>query len=51
MLADIAFKEQGNVTDRDIVMQASNQYRNDQDDLSQFVTENICVAKATRSKR
>lgn len=51
MLADIAFKEQGNVTDRDIVMQASNQYRNDQDDLSQFVTENICVSEGDKIKK
>ena len=51
MLADIAFKTQGNVTDRDIVMQASNQYRNDQDDLSQFVNENISVSEGDKIKK
>tara|TARA_B100001059_G_scaffold156566_1_gene156092 strand:+ start:1014 stop:3806 length:2793 start_codon:yes stop_codon:yes gene_type:complete len=51
MLVEIAYKTEGNVTDYDIVMQASNQYRDDQDYLTEFVKENIVVSDGDRIKK
>ena len=51
MLVEIAYKTEGNVTDYDIVMQASNQYRDDQDYLSEFVKDNIAVSEGDKIKK
>jgi len=41
MLVKIAFETEGNVPDCEYVMNASNKYRNGQDHIAAFVTENI----------
>ena len=51
MLVDIAFKTQGIVTDRDIVMESSNQYRSGQDYLTAFVSQNIKKKEGERIKK
>jgi P4 family phage/plasmid primase-like protien len=41
MLVNIAFETEGNVPDCEYVLNASNKYRNGQDHIAAFVTENI----------
>lgn len=41
MLVDISYKKQGNVTDCDVVMQASREYREGQDRISGFAKDKI----------
>jgi P4 family phage/plasmid primase-like protien len=52
MLVDIAFHTEGNVKDCDIVLDSSNKYRQGQDYISAFVSENIrkCIGKTVKKQ-
>jgi hypothetical protein len=41
MLIKVAYEKQGHVTDCDIVLAASNKYRESQDYISEFIRDNI----------
>ena len=52
MLVDMAFHTEGNVKDCDIVLDSSNKYRQGQDYISAFVSENIrkCIGKTVKKQ-
>ena len=50
MLVDLAFKTEGTVQDCDIVLEASNKYRQGQDHLSAFVLEKVLHTKINSDK-
>ena len=50
MLVDLAFQTEGTVEDCDIVLEASNKYRQGQDHLSAFVLEKVLHTKINSDK-
>ena len=51
LLVDISFKNKGNVNDCPIVMSASDQYREGQDFITQFVKEMVIKSKGDKIKK
>jgi P4 family phage/plasmid primase-like protien len=51
MLVEMAYEKQGNVKDCDMVMASSNQYREGQDYLTEFVKDNVVRKQGEKIKK